>query len=188
MKTRTLASLLFFLVVTIGFTQVAIAQNKTDDQDGFKRKSTKTVQETTSPVTRSEAKKVFEKAWKSLSEGIGIKSAVPLKFASTTGTVTKDEVLENIRAIVLVCEKSFKRTPKWAKYDLKRFRSDLEVAKYKKLVDEGFVSPYGVLMTVKNGTVQPKQFGEAVGQMMIRVADLCHLPSRRFSPYLMPPG
>jgi hypothetical protein len=166
----------------------ATAMAQIGEQKEFKPKATKTVKASDQPVTRAEAAKTFEKAWKALGRGLKIQGAAPYKIAADNKPVTKDEVLGAVLAITNAAKPHFKRIPVSAKYDAKKFRTTFSQPKFLPLVKLGFVMPYGPLVTGKTTTVTPYEFGDAVGVMLIRIADLAHLPSRKFSPALMDAG
>lgn len=171
----------------ISVALLVVAATTSFAQDGgqeFKKPQPKSVKTSTAPVTRSEANKVFGKLWTALSEGLSIKKANPVKFADLKGNITRNEVVVAIQSVVSATEASYKRSPRKAVFDRKRIRSDFDQKKYLKLIDEGFISPYGPLTTGKVDQLTTKEFGESIGQVLVRIADLCHLPSRKFSPFL----
>lgn len=163
-------------VCSVGFGQAGNSE--------FKKPTVKVVKSTAAPVTKSEAKKTFDKVWLALTDGLSIKGKNPVKLQVVPGTVTRNEVVQAIQVLVSSTESFYKRSPKKAVYDRNRIRTDFDQSKFGKLIDEGFISPYGPLTTGKVDQLTTKQFGEAVGQVLVRVADLCHLPSRKFSPFL----
>lgn len=163
----------------------ATAIGQVGGQTEFKPKTTKTVKPSEIPVTRAEAAKTFEKAWKALVRGLKVKGTAPYRITADAKPVTKDEVLAGVLAITNATKPYFKRIPVSAKYDVKKFRATFDQPKYLTLVKLGFVMPYGPLVTGKTTTVTPFEFGDAVGVMLVRIADLAHLPTRKFSPALM---
>jgi hypothetical protein len=172
------------LFVPLLFFTLCFSVNAQDGPPEFKKPQTKAVKVSNAPVTKSEAKKVFDKLWNALSEGLAIKGPNPVKFSDAKGNVTRNEVVVAIHSIISATEASYKRSPRKLVFDRKRLRKDFDQAKHLKLIEEGFISPYGPLTTGKIDQLTTKQFGESVGQVLVRVADLCHLPSRKFSPFL----
>lgn len=154
----------------------------------FKPKATTKVKATGAPVTRAEAAKTLDKVWKALGRGLKIQGAAPYKLVADKTPVSKDEVLASFLGIMNAAKPHFKRIPVSSKYNVKVFRADFDQAKHLGLVKLGFVMPYGPLVTGKTKTLTPFEFGDAVGVLIIRIADLAHLPSRRFSPSLMDAG
>lgn len=157
------------------------------DQDGgeIKRKQTRDVKVTKAPVTRAEAKKTFDKAWNAVSKALKLKSANPIKMVSDGKSVTKDEVLSSMKSIVTLASVSFKRSASPVKFDQTRFRQGFNSAEFSKLVKDGFVMPVGPLVTGDKGSLSTYEFGDAIGVMLVRIADLAHLPPRKFTPDLM---
>lgn len=169
---------LFAIVATIGV--------HAQDNSEFKKPTTKVVKATTAPVTRSEARKVLDRAWTVLAKGLKLPAASPAKLVGSAEPVTKNEVLSEFVRLVNASAKEFKRSPRPANFDPKRLRTDGDSTQLKFLVSKGLVMPLGPLVTGKNGTMSTAEFGDAVGVLVARLADLCHLPSTQFSPNLMP--
>lgn len=55
-------------------------------------------------------------------------------------------------------------------------------AQLKRLIEWGFVGPVSPLATEPSQTLTPKQFGDALGYFMSRLADVTHTYDPRFSP------
>lgn len=176
---KTVAALAILLC-----TGLALAQEKVQGGD-FKTKQPKNVKATTAPVTRAEAAKVFGKVWTAFATGLKVKGANPVKLTADNKPITKDEVLASIKSLVASTSPTFKRSASPTPFKPTRFRKDLDQVAYAKLVKDGFVMPVGPLVTGSNGPVSTFEFGDAVGVMIVRIADLAHLPSRKFSPSLM---
>ena len=169
------------VLLCVGF---AFAQEKVQGGD-FKKKQPKEVKQSAAPVTHAEATKVFAKVWKGLASGLKVKGANPVKLPTDGKPITKDELLASIKSIVNVSTPLFKRSASPTAFQPSRFRKDFNQAAYSKLVKDGFVMPVGPLVIGSNGPVSTFEFGDAVGVMIVRIADLAHLPSRKFSPSLM---
>ncbi len=169
---------------------VAYAFGQKDKGDGpeFKKQPKKEVKTTTAPVNHAEAAKTLQRAWDAMAKGLKLKGSNPVKLPNDAKPITKDEVLSAYRAMVLVAQPSFKRAPTPVAYNAKRFRKDFNQGTYLKLVKDGFVMPYGPLVVGSSGTVSTYEFGDSLGVFMLRVSDLAHMPSRKFSPNLMKPG
>lgn len=178
MKAMLLAIAVFSTSISFGFEQ---------QQDGPKMKQQKDVKSSTAPVTHAEAKATFEKAWKALVRGLKVKGANPVVMVSDKNPVTKDEVLAAFRAIVSQAQPKFKRSATPVTFKLTRLRKDLDQSKYGKLIKDGFVMPVGPLVVAKNEPLTTFEFGDAVGVLLVRISDLIHMPSRKFTPDLMKP-
>lgn len=174
----------FFVILCCGF---ALGQGK-DEGGDIKLKQPKNVKSSSAPVTRAEANKVFEKAWKSLAKGLKAKGNNPVKLAADGKPVSKNEVLAAMKAIVTQVEPMFKRSATPVAFKASRLRKDLDQVAYGKLIKDGFVMPVGPLVVGDNGSLTTYEFGDAVGVMLVRIADLVHLPSRKFTPALMKGG
>ncbi|MEI7577668.1 MAG: hypothetical protein WCK51_12305 [Armatimonadota bacterium] len=152
----------------------------------FKKPTPKVVKTSVAPVTRAEARKVLDRAWSVLAKGLKLAGGSPVKMTNGPEAITKNEVLAEFSLIVQATTKQFKRSPRPASFDAKRLRVDGDSAQMQFLVAKGLVMPLGPLVTGKNGPVSTSEFGDAVGVLIARLADLCHLPSTTYSPNLMP--
>jgi hypothetical protein len=175
-----------FVTLLLSFAASAIIFAQ--EPPSFKKPTPKLPKESTSlPVTHIEAKKVLEKAILSLNKGIKLSIPMSLGFANDKNSVTKDEVLAVFRNILDAAENKFVRNPRPYKFKQERLRKDL-ANQYHELIRKGIVTPYGPLTTKGNGTLTPKEFGDITSFMMVRIIDLCHQPTQKFSPDLMRPG
>ena len=156
------------------------------DQGEFKKPTSKVVKASSAPVTRAEARKVLDRAWTVLAKGLKLTANSPLQLVADGSVVTKNEVLQEFNLVVQTAAKHFKRNPRPASFDASRLRTDGDSAQMKFLVTKGLVMPLGPLVTGKNGPLSTLEFGDAVGVLVARLSDLCHLPSSQFSPNLMP--
>jgi hypothetical protein len=156
------------------------------DVPKFNKPKPKVAKEITkSPVTHAEAKQVFEKAWKALSQGLKNPRKFPLQLPNDKLPIKKNEVLSAFTILITAFEPQFRRTPRPTNFKVQRLRKDV-IPGTQQMVSKGFVSPYGPLTTGTNSTLTPKEFGTAVGILMVRITDLSHMPSSKFSPSLMP--
>ena len=151
----------------------------------LKKKTEKVVKVSAAPVTHAEAQKTFERVWKTLSKGLKAKGPNPVKLSADGQPVTKDEVLQSIKVVVAQVEPLFKRSASPLAFKPQRFRKDLNQGAYSKLVRDGFVMPVGPLVVGKNGPLSTYEFGDAIGVLLVRISDLVHMPTRKFSPNLM---
>jgi len=174
------------LVIGVLAATLAFGQEKPTDK--LKHEKAKPVKATTAPVTHAEAKAVFELAWKSLANGLKATGPNPVTLKSDKSPITKNETLIAFKQIVSRVEPSFKRSASPVSYNPQRLRKDLDQATLGKLITDGFVMPAGPTVTGKDGTLSTFDFGDAVGVLLIRIADLAHMPSRKFSPTLMGPN
>lgn len=171
------------LIIAAVSASMAFAQ-----ADGPKMKPPKDVKTSTAPVTHAEAKMTFEKAWKSLGSGLKVKGPNPVAMVSDKKPITKDEVLVAFKAIVSHVAPKFKRSATPVKFKSNRLRKDLDQTQFGKLIKDGFVMPVGPIVIGKNGPVTTLEFGDAVGVLLVRISDLIHMPSRKFTPDLMKSG
>jgi hypothetical protein len=139
------------------------------------------------PVTRTEAAAVFAKAQKIIKSVLKLKSEMAV-FPAGPGLASRSQILQHFDRIRRAVEPQFRFTPPREKPAAafisfkdpasKRLAEQLEVM--------GFLDRYGALATAKTDGLEPRQFGDALGFFVSRIAELTHTPSSKFSPYLMP--
>lgn len=170
------------ILVSLVISSAVFAQ----DTGEFKKPTPKAVKTSTAPVTRAEARKVLDRAWSILAKGLKLTVPSPVKLVGSGDPISKNEILSEFALLANASAKYFKRSPRPSTFEAARLRTDGDSAQIKFLVSKGIVMPLGPLVTGKNGTVTTAEFGDAVGVLIARLADLCHLPSTKYSPNLMP--
>jgi hypothetical protein len=139
------------------------------------------------PVTQAEAAAVFTKADQVMKSVIKYKATAPA-FPASTAIATRGQVLRHLNALVEAVQPKFK-------FKLPRQPSAPAVISFKdpalkqmaeRLESLGFIDRYGPLVTSKAEGLQPDDFGDAVGYFIARIADMTHMPSWKFTPFLMP--
>ncbi|MBI1333306.1 MAG: hypothetical protein GC165_10555 [Armatimonadetes bacterium] len=179
-----------YLAILVSLLLCGLAFGQGDDSGvkDPKMKQPKVIKATTAPVTHAEAQKTFDKMWAAMAKGLKVKGSNPVALASDAKPITKNEVLAAMQKVVDQVTPMFKRSATPAAFVPARFRKDFDQTAFTKLVKDGFVMPYGPLVTGSNETVSTHDFGDAVGTLMVRISDLVHLPSRKYSPALMDGG
>jgi hypothetical protein len=141
-----------------------------------------------SPVSKTEAAAVFARARKAIASA-RIAAVTPKSgIAIGNGPVTREEVILEMNRILQGSRKSIKFVPMLTSYDAKRFKVASSSARsaLTRLVAWGFVAPVGPLAGGPKPGLTVAQFGDAVGFFMARLADVTHMPSPKWSPYLQP--
>lgn len=140
------------------------------------------------PVTRSEAASVFGKLRKAVTSARVAQLAPKSTIVAGNQAVTRDEVILEMSRILDASKKAIKFVPALVKYDPTVFKvgSPSSKSALVTLVSWGFVAPVGSLATGPKQNLSVAQFGDAVGYFLARISDLTHMPSPRWSPYLMP--
>jgi hypothetical protein len=172
-----------FVIASLLLVFTSFAQ----EAPSFKKPTAKSVKESSArPVTHAEAKKTFEKVWRTLQTGLKLKGNCAFSLPQDGNAITQNEVLSGIYTLYGASKASFTRAPKPIKFNLARLRKDVSPT-HIVLIEKGIVDPYGLLTTATVKTLTPKQFGDVVAIAMIRITDLIHTPSQKFSPDLMRP-
>ncbi|HRF60440.1 MAG TPA: hypothetical protein PLH94_11090 [Fimbriimonadaceae bacterium] len=102
---------------------------------------------------------------------------------------TRRFTIERFAALVETLRPKFKIRPRPLRFDEKRLAKlpDALRTKLIALVRGGFIAPLGPLATAKGESVTLKEYGDALGYLISRLAEVTHMPSTKFSPYLQPP-
>ncbi len=139
-------------------------------------------------VTQSEGAVVLNKTEETIKSVLQLKIMPPC--APGSGIMTREQLLDQFAKIITVTEPKFVFTPPTIR-TVPGYMTFKE-AKYRSLGDRlarmGFVDKVGPLLTAKVPGLTPQQFGDALGYFVSRLAEVTHLPSSKYSPYLMRPG
>lgn len=139
------------------------------------------------PVTKDEANLIFAK----VNEAI-VRAIPDLKPAAThlagSAPVTREEVVDQFDRIFRMAKPEFKFTPKKVTYDPKilTIKDKATRVKLQNLIAWGCIDRVGILATARKNTMGVLEFGDAIGLLTARVAELTHMPDPRFSPELQP--
>lgn len=140
------------------------------------------------PVTQTEASAIFAHAERVILNVVQVPRK-PAAYPAGAGTATREEILKHFLALYEVVKPKFKFTPPARKAAANVISvKEPQVRRIaEKLETLGFVDPYGPLVASKSEGLSPREFGDALGYFIARIAELTHMPSTKFSPYLMPP-
>lgn len=142
---------------------------------------------TPEPVTKDEAKKILDKVDVALST---VFPTVKKSESSLAGKdpVTRAEVVSEFHRIFDMAKPEFKFSPRKLTYDssLLTIKDPSAKSKLQSLIAWGCVDRVGPLATSSKDTLGVLEFGDAVGFLLSRVAQLTHTPDPRFSPDLEP--
>lgn len=174
-------SLLLFglvLLATPGFAQAS--------KEGLAR-STAAPKATVSngPVTQAEARSTAKRMEGSLRDILSIKTFPPTQLVAASKPVTREMVVADFARLYQAVRPTVKLTPVPVKFSESRFRVSAKLKpELSRLVKLGFVAPYGPLATSKKATLSVAEYGDAVGFFLSRVAEVTHMPSRKWTPAL----
>jgi hypothetical protein len=137
-------------------------------------------------VTQADARVVFERAEKLLRNVTKTKAVVPAIPLKGTSPITRAQTIDQLNRLYEIVRPTVKVTPRPV---LVR-ESAVKLAgpsrsTLLKLVRMGAVGNFAPLATGPDDKLTPKQFGDALGFFLARMAQMTHLPSRKFSPPLM---
>ena len=174
----------FVLVVCLG-AALAAAQN--GDSQKAKPYVPRKIVISPQPVTRDEARKIFEKVNKCLGKVIAAPKA-PVAGMAGPQPVSRAEIVDQLNRVFEAAKPAFTYTPKKVGFDpsLLTIKSGDSKAHLETLIAWGCVDRVGPLATSGKDTLGVLEFGDAVGFFMARVAQLSHYPDARFTPELEP--
>lgn len=139
------------------------------------------------PVTRDEAKKVIDQVDSALA---AVMPAIKKSESPLAGSqpVTRGEVVSEFNRIFESAKPEFKFTPRKVSYDssLLTLKDATAKSRLQSLIAWGCVDRVGPLATSSKDTLGVLEFGDAVGFLLARVAQLSHMPDPRFTPDLEP--
>jgi len=140
------------------------------------------------PVTKTEASKVLLQVDQAIVKVMPRLKAAPVHL-SGANPVTREEVVDQFDKIFQMAKPEFKFTPRKVTYDpnLLTIKDKATRMKLEKLIAWGCVDKVGMLATSPKDTLGVLDFGDAVGLMTSRVAELTHMPDPKFSPDLQAP-
>lgn len=135
------------------------------------------------PVTKDEARKVLDKMSHAFVRVIPAVKPAPIQLAGKQ-PVTRAEIIEQFARIFEATKPNFKKNPSKASVNPGALTVKEPAAKEKleTLIAWKCVDPTGPLATGNKETMGVLEFGDAVGLMIARLADLTHTPNPRFSP------
>jgi len=141
----------------------------------------------TRPVTQAEALACLRQVQSALSSVLNVSTSTPgPKLHESKALVSREQTLLELNRLFVACKPKFVIKPARSKYDATRFVLHDKNAKAaaNNLVAWGCVPPVAPVVTGPGESMTPAEFGDALGYFVIRIADLTHTPSTRFSPLL----
>lgn len=138
-------------------------------------------------VTRQEATAVFKRVATALRIFTGgrVKSFAPA--FQPTGVLTRTELVKEFDRVFETAKPYFKFAPRPVKFDARVFSVKDADARKKldKLVLWGCVARIGPVATAPKDELALAEFGDAVGFLLVRIAELTHTPSSKWTPAMM---
>lgn len=141
-------------------------------------------------VTRGEAAKAFAEAGRALGEVLKLPSPqFGVLFAGDAGRpLRKSETILAIHRLYEHARPKFCYTPRMVSYEPSRITlpaSDPARGALEELIRWQVIAKLGPLAAGDRSTLTVDELGDALGFALARLADLTHMPSTRWSPYLM---
>lgn len=141
------------------------------------------------PVTAAEAKFMCDRIQGALMKVLKVSKASSSSLKPSSSAVSCAQLVQEFDRIVGLCQANFKYQPFEIKdkSSLAGLTDPASKEKALRLVKMGVVPASSPLLTNKSGHVSPAEFGDALGLLVGRMAELTHVPSSKFTPYLMDP-
>lgn len=139
-----------------------------------------------SVLTKKDMSEAIAKIDKAASKVLSIKP-LALPTESSTSPATREDAIVVFNKLYENVKPSFKFTPRFVNYNpavLTIDKKKPERAMLEKLIKWQFIAKVGPIAAGKKSTLTLEQFGDALAFFTLRIADLTHVPSARWSPYL----
>ena len=166
-------------VVLVLLSVVGLANAQKESFKVVKKKATVSA---AGDVTRAEAAQVMTKLRRACREVLGVSVSPKPTISAGKDVVSRKDILEEFATIHRAAAASFKLSPQPVSFDPKRFT--VQSPALTSLVKGGFVAKVGPLAAGKRAGVSPNELGDAIGFFVARLAEVTHLPSSRWTPYL----
>ncbi len=174
-------------IVFLGIGVVAaICLAQQQPKTGLAKPQQKTTAVSSGPVTEREARIVFGKVDSFLLPVVGKMSLEPASMHDSSSPATRDSVARQLWQIFVAAKPHFKFTPNKVAFDRKLLKIDdsEDLANLETLISWGCVAKIGPLAVGPQRSMSIKEFGDAVGFFMARIAQLTHMPQSRWTPML----
>jgi hypothetical protein len=172
--------------VCVGIVALAtIGGAQQEPKDGLTRKAPKKVAATSAPVTQAEAKTAFTKAERVLRAALNLPAKGSSPLTAGPRPVTRAQVVGEFNRLYKMVLPSAKLTPRPVKFDQARLRmTGASRADLVKLVRLGAIAPIGPVAAGRKDSLTVAEFGDALGYFLVRMAEITHMPSRKWTPAL----
>lgn len=143
--------------------------------------------QSSTPVRASEVDFTINKYERVIRKVLGLPGSNSAIMSKDTKPATRAQILNGFNRLFEMAKPEFKMTPRESKYDASLFvvpKGLQNKGVIEKLVKWGFIGKVSPLATSKTDSLTLAEFGDAMGFFLMRVADLTHTPSAKWSPYL----
>lgn len=169
----------------VGIVALATVGLAQDTKEGLTRKTPVKVTASNAPVTQAEAKAVFSRAEKILRSTLNLSGSGVSPVAASAKPITRAQVVSEFSRLYKMVSPSAKLTPRPVKFDQARLRmTGTARADLVKLVRLGAIAPIGPVAAGPKDSLTVAQFGDALGFFLARMAEITHMPSRKWTPAL----
>ena len=137
------------------------------------------------PVSRGEVAKVVNRVESVMRLTLGIPGSARM-VKPAAGVATRVEVLGEFNRLYDLAYPKFKVTAVPVKVLASHYTvgKGVPLTQATRLVSAGCVSVVGPLVAGKTSGLSLEEFGDAVGYLLARIAELTHMPSTKFTPSL----
>ncbi|MGV3618205.1 MAG: hypothetical protein ACO1SV_22995 [Fimbriimonas sp.] len=172
-------------LVWVGAILLVASAHAQEPKEGLTRKTVKPPAATAAPVSQAEARAVFTRAEKVLRSALNLSGNAASPIAVAAKPVTRAQVVSEFNRLYKLVEPSAKLTPRPVRFDQTRIRmTGARREELVRLVRLGAVAPIGPLATNANDSLTVAEFGDALGFFLTRMAEITHMPSRKWTPAL----
>jgi hypothetical protein len=138
------------------------------------------------PVTEAEVALSVARMEQAIQSVLRITAMPKRPIRASNQVATREHIVREFDRLFELARPHFKFTPNQVRFDATMLNiGAAERPALEKLIGWGAVAKVGPLATSPTPGLTPREYGDALGFMLLRIADLTHTPSSRWSPYLM---
>lgn len=172
-------------LMCVGIVALSAAAGAQEPKGGLTRKTPPKVVAPSAPVTQAEAKAVFSRAERVLRTALNLSGSSVSPLSTSTKPVTRAQVVGEFNRLYKMVLPSAKLTPRPVKFDSARLKmAGAQKADLVKLVRLGAIAPVGPVAAGTRDSLTVVELGDALGFFLARMAEITHLPSRKWTPAL----
>lgn len=138
-------------------------------------------------VTDIEALAAFDKIENAIKQVLGVPPSTSARSTGKGKAASRLLILSTISSLFSRARNVSIFTPRPLQFDRSRltlFSDPSNEAKLEELIRWGAIAPVGPLAIWKKPGLTISEFGDALGYLTLRIAELTHTPSIKWSPYL----
>lgn len=138
------------------------------------------------PLSHAVLMKTTARVEQALRDATGVGGTVSVRPAGENRPATRAEAAAQLDGLLTVVMPALRARPTTARADaavVARSSTDAATrARIKRLLEWGVVAPVGPIVSARRETVTPREYGDALGYLVLRVSELSFRWDPQFSP------